>query len=530
MSKRWLSIGVFPLVFGTIHIIFSYLALTFSWFFLVPTEVVLTILLFYLWFKLVILRPIKNLNSFLREWAEGDMFIPLPTVNVWFQSLAEAISAARQNTRSFLGSAAQLSISVHQSSEEIAASTHETQISSNEIGSAFNDIAQNNQIQANKAEELNEHAKNLMNEVNEVTSNITSLTQRTEESRSSAALGLNATSDLVTAMQKVRQESLSTEASATRLEEHSNGIGRMLEAISGIATQTNLLALNAAIEAARAGEAGRGFAVVADEVKKLANNSQQTVKEIHESLELIIQGIHEVHQASQLAVQQTEVSLSSLDNASHAFQTVAQANQTVADHLQGVNVSTHHMLDRTRQLLLDIEDISTASQSTAASSEEIAAGLDHQTDTLGTLSHSLNELTASADNMQQWIAEKGMERPMWNRSQLLLALDTKENLSRERLAELTKSIGIDDIYFTDANGIYRVTTQPSIEGSCAFDIDPQYRRIMSGELDFIVTPIIKRVEDGKLFKFMISRRPHNKGLLTVSLSAERILSLATQDS
>jgi methyl-accepting chemotaxis protein len=58
----------------------------------------------------------------------------------------------------------------------------------------------------------------------------------------------------------------------------------MANTISGIAEQTNLLSLNASIEAARAGEQGKGFAVVADEVKKLAEQSSEAVKDIHNTI------------------------------------------------------------------------------------------------------------------------------------------------------------------------------------------------------------------------------------------------------
>ena len=118
----------------------------------------------------------------------------------------------------------------------------------------------------------------------EVARNAADAASAADAANHEAQEGAQASGELASAISKQINETNLVAESLKGLQEQANKITDIMGVINDIAEQTNLLALNAAIEAARAGEQGRGFAVVADEVRTLASRTQQSTKEIEETV------------------------------------------------------------------------------------------------------------------------------------------------------------------------------------------------------------------------------------------------------
>ncbi len=205
---------------------------------------------------------------------------------------------------------------IHELKEELGKFKKELYVTSSQVSSVseqlYINLDENNAFAQQLYAETTDMA-DLNVQVNEnihsTLSGIKAMTQLIKEARDTSgqleSLGSSSERVLKTSLEEILeivntiheiQESFNiTTEYMDKLSNSSGEIVKILDTVNHISKQTHLLALNASIESARAGEAGKGFAVVADEIRKLALESESSVKDINGLINAIqaeIAGVH----------------------------------------------------------------------------------------------------------------------------------------------------------------------------------------------------------------------------------------------
>lgn len=173
-------------------------------------------------------------------------------------------------------------------------------------------------------------------------------------------------------------------------------IGKIVQLIKDISEQTNLLALNASIEAARAGEAGHGFAIVAEEVRSLAEQSNQSTKNIRDIIEVIRkkseQMVESVTTSYAKSQQQTEV----LDQAISTSNEISQIVEQFVESIQSIESAVDSIVEKKDMVQQAIRNISSSIGETSAGSQEATSSLENFSLVIDEFERGIQEIASIA--------------------------------------------------------------------------------------------------------------------------------------
>lgn len=313
--------------------------------------------------------------------------------------MAKAIESLRKVLVSMVKQIASQSDSLYSSSSDMSNSAGETAVSVEQVERAISDIAKGATAQAQETQTATENVivmGNMIEATNDEVENLRDIA-RTMRDAGNKAMEILAELNAINqktgdAMEVIYQQTNTTNESAMKIKEAT-------DMITDIAEETNLLSLNASIEAARAGEQGRGFAVVAGQIQKLAEQSNESARQIAEIINLLISDsektVETMEDVKEVIRQQTE----KVSSTETAFTDVKNGIDKSIDGIRSIAKKTAE-LDQARVKVVDVvQNLTSIAEENAASTEETSASAAAVTNIMDTISGNAKSLNQIADEL-----------------------------------------------------------------------------------------------------------------------------------
>lgn len=359
-----------------------------------------------------IVKPINNMSHFTLRASTMDL-----TMDAQQQSLNSRTDEAGKMSRALttlitemsgvVGDIKGKSDNVLKASNALNDNARRSNTTMAQVENAVNDIAMGASSQAEETQKATENVIVMGSMVEETHYEVGKLREYADTMNESTGYAKSILKELET-INKKAEEYIDVVANQTNTtNESALRISEATRLITSIAEETNLLSLNASIEAARAGEQGRGFAVVAAEIQKLAEQSNESARQIEAIIEVLLvdseKAVETMYDVKEIIRAQSE----QVEQTDTAFD---QISDGVKQSIQGIGIIAEktEQLDQARVNVVDVV------QNLTAIAEENAAGAEETSAAVSEMSVIIDDIAIKSETLKAIATELGQSMNIFN--------------------------------------------------------------------------------------------------------------------
>jgi methyl-accepting chemotaxis protein len=316
--------------------------------------------------------------------------------------IANAVNDMDRKLRDVVKDLKDQSKNLEVSADEINKSIKNTSTTTAEVEKTVVEISEGTNNQAEQTQKATESVIIMGNMVEEANAEVDNLSETAGIMKKSGqnAAGILEELEKINVKATESIEEISTQTATTN--ESAKKIREATVMIADIAEETNLLSLNASIEAARAGEQGRGFAVVASQIQKLAEQSNESARQIEEIVESLIrdseQAVETMDVVKEIITEQSD----KVSKTGEIFSEVIEGIGTSIKGIENISEKTKKLDEARTSVVGVVENLTSIAEENAAGTEEASASIGDVAGIISGISGSVETL----DEVATLLAEK----------------------------------------------------------------------------------------------------------------------------